>query len=186
MLFTGAVAERAKCKQLEKVVIDDDEEKFFQVGAQLPPRKRQQLMNFLRKNIDIFVWSTYNALGVDPDFICHQLNVNPSAISKKQPPRCSSREHSNAIKGEVLKLKRARAIKDVFCPEWLANIVVVKKKTRKWRMCVDFTNLNKTCPKDPFPLPRINQLMDATVGHPWMSFLDAFQGYHQIPLALDN
>ena len=55
MLFIGAVAERAKCKQLEKVVIDDDEEKFFQVGAQLPPRKRQQLMNFLRKNIDIFV-----------------------------------------------------------------------------------------------------------------------------------
>ena len=89
----------------KKVVIDDDEEKFFQVGAQLPPRKRQQLMNFLRKNIDIFVWSTYNALGVDPDFICHHLNVNPSAISKKQPPRCSSREHSNAIKGEVLKLK---------------------------------------------------------------------------------
>ena len=53
-------------------------------------------------------------------------------------------------------------------------------------MCVDFTNLNKACPKDPFPMPRIGQLVDATVGHPWMSFLDAFQGYHQIPLALDN
>ena len=53
-------------------------------------------------------------------------------------------------------------------------------------MCVDFTNLNKACPKDPFPMPRIDQLVDATVGHPWMSFLDAFQGYHQILLALDN
>ena len=53
-------------------------------------------------------------------------------------------------------------------------------------MCVDFTDLNKTCPKDPFPIPKIDQLVDATVGHPWMSFLDAFQGYHQIPLALDD
>ena len=63
---------------------------------------------------------------------------------------------------------------------------MIKKKNGKWRVCVDFTDLNKTYPKDPFPLPRINQLVDATVDHPWMSFLDAFQGYHQIPLALDD
>ena len=64
--------------------------------------------------------------------------------------------------------------------------MVVKKKNSKWRVCVDFTDLNKTCSKDPFPLPRIDQLVDATVGHPRMSFLDAFQGYHQIPLAFDD
>ena len=68
----------------------------------------------------------------------------------------------------------------------LANTVVVKKKNGKLRVCVDFTDLNKACPKDPFLMPRIDQLVDATVGHPWMSFLDAFQGYHQIPLALDD
>ena len=77
-------------------------------------------------------------------------------------------------------------IKEFFYPKWLANTVVVKKKNEKWRVCVDFTDLNKACPKDPFPLPRIDQLVDATVGHPRMSFLDAFQGYHQIPLALDD
>ena len=82
----------------------------------------------------------------------------------------------------MTKLKQAEAIKEVFYPQWLANMVVVKKKTGKWRVCVDFTDLNKACPKDPFPMPKIDQLVDATVGHPRMSFLDAFQGYHQIPL----
>ena len=85
-----------------------------------------------------------------------------------------------------MKLKRAGAIKEVFYPKWLANIVVVKKKSGKWRVCVNFTDLNKACPKDPFPMPRIDQLVDATAGHPRMSFLDAFQGYHQIPLALED
>ena len=86
----------------------------------------------------------------------------------------------------MAKLKKAGAIKEVFYPEWLANTVVVRKKTGKWRVCVDFTDLNKACPKDPFPLPRIDRLVDATVGHPRMSFLDAFQGYHQIPLTLKD
>ena len=86
----------------------------------------------------------------------------------------------------MTRLKQAGAIKVVFYPEWLANIVVVKKKSGKWRVCIDFTNLNKACPKDPFPMPKIDQLVDATIGHPWMSFLDAFQGYHQIPLALND
>ena len=86
----------------------------------------------------------------------------------------------------MAKLKHAGVIKEVFYPKWLANTVVVKKKSGKWRVCVDFTDLNKTCPKDPFPMPRIEQLVDATVGHPWMSFLDDFQGYHQIPLALED
>ena len=80
----------------------------------------------------------------------------------------------------MTRLKQAGAIKEVFYPEWLANTVVVKKKSGKWRVCVDFTDLNNACPKDPFPMPHIDQLVDATVGHPWMSFLDAFQGYHQI------
>ena len=91
------------------------------------------------------------------------------------------------MREEVIKLRQAGAIEEVFFyPEWLANTVVVKKKSGKWRVCVDFMDLNKACPKDPFPMPKIDQLVDAPIGHPRMSFLDAFQGYHQIPLALDD
>ena len=114
------------------------------------------------------------------------MRVNPLIAPRKQPPRRPSKEHVEAVQEEVTKLKQAGAIKEVFYPEWLANTVVVKKKSGKRRVCVDFTDLNKACPKDPFPLPKIDQLVDATIGHPRMSFLDAFQSYHQIPLVSDD
>ena len=113
------------------MIIDTDPEKFFQVGAQLPTHEKQALIEFLRDNVDVFAWDACKAPGIDPDFICHHLNVNPSIIPRKQPPRRSSRDHYEAVKEEVTKLKRARAIKKVFYPEWLANTVVVKKKNRK-------------------------------------------------------
>ena len=144
------------------------------------------MVELLRRNVDVFAWDAYEAPGLDPKFICHRLNVDLSVTPKKQPPRRPSNEHVKVIKSEVVKLKQARAIKEIFYPQWLANTVVVKKKTGKWRVCVDFTDLNKACPKDPFPMPRIDQLVDATVGYPRMSFLDAFQGYHQIPLAIED
>ena len=90
------------------------------------------------------------------------------------------------MREEVTKLKQVGAIKEIFYLEWLANTVVVKKKSGKWRVYIDFTDLNKACPKDPFPMPKIDQLVDATIGHPRINFLDAFQGYHQIPLTLDD
>ena len=113
-------------------------------------------MEFLRGNVDVFAWNAYKAPGVDPNFICHHLNVNPSVTPKKQPPRRSSKDHSDAIKDEVAKLKQVGAIKEVFYPEWLANTIVVKKKTEKWRVCVDFIDLNKACLKDLFLMPWID------------------------------
>ena len=121
--------------------------------------------------------------GVDPEFIVHKLNMDPSFPPKKQKPSRASKEHVNEVNLEVQRLKEARVIREVFFPKWLANTVVVKKKNGKLRVCVDFTNLNRACPKDPFPMPKIDQLVDATYGHSRMSFLDAFQGYHQIALA---
>ena len=79
----------------------------------------------------------------DSSFIYSHLNVNPSVTPRKQSPRRSSKDHSDAIKDEEMKLKQVGAIKEVFYPEWLTNTVVVKKKNGKWRVCVDFTDLNK-------------------------------------------
>ena len=186
MLSIDKPAEEAKCEDLVKVTIGDDPKKFFQIGSQLPQQEREELIEFFKQNIDVFSWNTYEAPRVDPEFICHHLNVNPLIAPKKQPPRRPSKEHAEVVWKEMARLKQVMAIKEVFYPEWLVNTVVVKKKSGKWRVCVDFTDLNKACPKDPFPMPKIDQLVDATVGHPRISFLDAFQGYHQIPLALDN
>ena len=148
------------------MIIDIDPEKFFQVGVQLPPHEKQALIEFLRKNVNVFACDACKALGIDPDFICHHMNVNPSIVPRKQSPRCSSKDHYEAVKDKVTKLKQAGAIKEVFYPEWLTNTVVVKKKNEKWQVCIDFTDLNKAYLKDPFPLPQIDQLVDATVGHP--------------------
>ena len=100
----------------------------------------------------MFAWNVYKTPEVDPGFICHHLNVTPTVLPMKQPPRRSSKEHFDAIKEEVNKLKQAGAIKEVFYPEWSTNTMVVKKTNVKWRVCVDFTDLNKACPKDPFPM----------------------------------
>ena len=87
-------------------------------------------------------------------------------------------KHMDVVIEEVEKLKEASAIMEILYSSWLSNTVVVKKKTDKWRFCVDFTSLNKACMKDYFPLPKIDQLVDSTYDHAQMSFLDAYRGYH--------
>jgi hypothetical protein len=113
--------------------------------------------------------------GIDPSIISHKLNVNPSLRPVKQIRRVFAPKRNDAITEEVDKLLTANFIREVFYPDWLANVVMVKKNTRKWRMCIDFTDLNKACPKDSFPLPRIDQLIDSTAGHKLLTFMDAFQ-----------
>ena len=113
----GGLAEEASCEDLERVIIDIDSENFFQVGVQLPPHEKQALIEFFRRNVNVFAWDACEAPGIDPDFICHHLNVKPSITPRKQPPKCSSRDHYEAAKDEMTKLKRAGAIKEVFYPK---------------------------------------------------------------------
>jgi hypothetical protein len=103
-------------------------------------------------------------LGVPRELIEHALNVHPKATPKKQRLRRFAHDKCEAIKREIAKLLTARFIKEVIYPEWVANPVLVKKKNNEWRMCVDYTDLNKHCPKDHFGLPRIDQVVDLTAG----------------------
>ena len=104
-------------------------------------------------------------LGIDPSVITHRLNVYPFSKPVRQKKRVFAPKRDKAINEEVQKLTTAQFIKEVYYPDWLANVVMVKKANDKWRMCVDFTDLNNACPKDSYPLPRIDQLVDSTAGH---------------------
>ena len=107
MLSNDGLSEEVKCEDLIKVTIGDDLEKFFQVGSQLLQSEKEELVEFLKWNIDVFAWSAYEAPGVDPNFICDHLNVNPVMTPKKQLPCRPSKEHAEAVRQEVTKLKKA-------------------------------------------------------------------------------
>uniref|UniRef100_A0A2N9HHU0 Uncharacterized protein n=1 Tax=Fagus sylvatica TaxID=28930 RepID=A0A2N9HHU0_FAGSY len=148
--------------ELDTIELEDGRpERTTKVGADLPPEMKESLVQFLKDNKDVFAWSHED-------------------MPVKQKRRVFAPERNNAIMEEVDKLLAANFIREVFYPDWLANVVMVKKSTGKWRMCVDFTDLNKACPKDSFPLPRIDQLVDSTAGHKLLTFMDAFSGYNQI------
>ncbi|XP_074327891.1 uncharacterized protein LOC141665807 [Apium graveolens] len=113
-------------------------------------------------------------VGIDLKVMCHHLKIDPKVKRVRQKRHHVSGERAQALKEEIDRLLNIGLIKESFCPEWLANPVLVKKPNRRWRNCVDFTDLNKACLKDSFPLPRIDQLMDATIGHTLLSFMDAY------------
>ena len=103
--------------------------------------------------------------GIDPSVITHRLNVSSFHKPVRQKKIVFALERDNAIKEEVQKLVTAEFICEVYYPDWLANVVMVKKANGKWMMCMNFTDLNKACPKDSYPLPRIDQLVNSTIGH---------------------
>lgn len=170
---------------LEEFEIIDSGKKIY-IGSQLPQPMKKDLVAFLRRNKDVFAWSHEDMPGIDPSVIVHKLNVDPNYRPVKQRRRAFAAERNKAVAEEVEKLLKAGFIREVDYPEWLANVVLVKKSNGKWRMCVDFTDLNKACPKDSFPLPRIDLLVDSTAGHELLSFMDAFSGYNQIYMEETN
>ena len=168
---------------LEDVPLEEgNPEKFTRIGTSMEKKTKQDLVQFLRENSDVFAWSHEDMPGIDPSVITHRLNVYPSSKPVRQKKRVFAPERDDAIKEEVQKLTTAQFIREVYYPDWLANVVMVKKANDKWRTCVDFTDLNKACPKDSYPLPLIDQLVDSTAGHQLLSFMDAFSGYNQIKM----
>jgi len=119
-------------------------------------------------------------LGIDPVFLCHRLTMDPSVRPIRYRRRKFNEEKRQVIREETKKLLKVGHIREIQYLEWLANMVLVKKGSGKWRMCIDFIDLNKACPKDSYPLPSIDALVDSASGCKLLSFLDAFFGYNRI------
>nr|ABF96894.1 retrotransposon protein, putative, Ty3-gypsy subclass [Oryza sativa Japonica Group] len=162
---------------VQRQLDSSDLAKVISLGSDLSEQEVEGILAVLKKNIDIFAWGPDDVGGVSPDLIMHRLAVKPEAKPKL---RKMSSDRQEAAKAEVNKLLKAGVIQEIDHPDWLANPVLVRKSNAKWRICVDFTDLNKVCAKDDFPLPRIDQLVDSTDGCEFMSFLDAYSGYHHI------
>ena len=161
-------------------LVEGDATKVTKVGAGLNSDLKGKIMEFLKQNLDIFTWTHKDMRGIDNKVTEHKLNIDPTRKPVQQKRRVFAPERNKVIMEEVEKLLITGFIREVYYPEWLANVVMVKKSKGKWRICVDFTDLNRACPKDSFPLPRTVQLVDSTAGHELLTFMDAFSGYNQI------
>ncbi|GKV28900.1 hypothetical protein SLEP1_g37888 [Rubroshorea leprosula] len=161
-------------------------ERTVKIGTRLTEEERAELLECLRTNQDVFAWSMDEMPCILADIAVHKLCTNPTIRPVVQKRRLFGLEKQAAIDEEIQKLLQAGFIRRVEYSEWVSNPVLVKKPNGKWRMCIDFTNLNEACPKDPHPLPNVEKLVERAAGHERMSFLDTSLGYHQVQLLLDD
>ncbi|GAV61693.1 hypothetical protein CFOL_v3_05220, partial [Cephalotus follicularis] len=141
---------------------EGDTERVFQVGSQLGEVEKGELITFLQNNKYVFAWSAEEVPRISPNVMVHKLSVDPMRPPTRQKKRNFSPERQQTIAEEVSKLLQVGFIREVHYSDWLANPILVKKANGKWRMCINFTDLNKACPKDHFPLPKIDLLVDTT------------------------
>ncbi|KAL0445067.1 UNVERIFIED_CONTAM: Retrovirus-related Pol polyprotein from transposon.6 [Sesamum latifolium] len=189
-LEVPSTTQEVKASALSQGLLDGD---FFKSLAKKPVSKfdallargktKEEIILCLQHNADIFAWAPQDLEGIDPKVITYHLNIDPSIKPVKQKKRHFGPGKDKVIQAEVDKLMAMGHIEEIEFPEWLSNVVLVPKPGGKWRMCIDFRDLNKSCPKDFYPLPRIDQLVDSTSDCELLSMMDALQGYHQIMFA---
>ena len=166
-------------EKLEEIPLDDSKlDRTTRIGTLASLTVRLALVAFLKENQDVFAWSHEDMPGIDPSVMVHKLNVSTSFPPVHQKKRVFAQERDRTIAEEVSKLQEAGFNREVYYPDWLENVVMVKKANGKWRMCVDFIDLNRACPNDSYPLPRVDILVDSTAQHQLLSFMDAFSGYN--------
>ncbi|CAJ2652721.1 unnamed protein product [Trifolium pratense] len=167
----------------ELVPLGEDPLKGIKIGTGLPDLVKKQLIACLKDNAELFAWSAAEMPGIDPEVACHQLTLDPRTSAVVQRRRKQSPEKAEAAEKAVKDLLEANFISEARYTTWLSNIVLVKKSNGKWHMCVDYTDLNRACPKDAYPLPNIDKLVDNSSGFKLLSFMDAYSGYNQIKMA---
>ena len=163
-----------------------DQPRELKFGSDLSTDERERFIQLLGSYLDVFAWSYEDMLGLDPSIVQHCLPLLPHVRPVKQKLRRLHPKWSLKVKEEIQKQLSVGFLSVVEYPEWLANVVPVPKKDGKVRVCVDFRDLNKASPKDDFPLPHMDLLVDSTAGYPMLSFMDGFSGYNQILMASED
>ncbi|XP_058758232.1 uncharacterized protein LOC131631452 [Vicia villosa] len=172
---------------LEKINLGSEEDKKeVTIGSLLDADIKSKLTDLLKEYVDVFAWSYQDMPGLDTNIVQHYLPLKPECPPVKQKLRRTHPDMANKIKVEVQKQLDAGFLVTSEYPQWLANIVPVPKKDGKVRMCVDYRDLNKASPKDDFPLPHIDMLVDNTAKFNVFSFMDGFSGYNQIKMAPED
>ena len=161
----------------------DENPRLIKIGTTLNEQKRKDLKELLIEFQEAFAWSYEDMLGIYLEIGQHHIDALSHMVPIKQKLRRMRTECLLKIKEEVTKQLKVGFIKPVHQVEWIVNVMPVPKKDGKVRKCVDFRDLNKACPKDNFPLPHIDVLVDNTGGSALMSFTDGFSGYNQIKMA---
>jgi len=182
-------AKEIKPHQDNVVVINlggENEKKEVKVGAYMSKETQENLWALLKEFKDVFAWSYQDMPGLDPNIVQHKLPLKLECSPVRQKLRRLKLEMSLKIKEEVKKQFDAGFLAIAKYPQWVANIVPVPKKDGKVRMCVDYRDLNRANPKDNFPLPHIDTLVDNTAKFSLFSFMDGFSGYNQIKMAPED
>ncbi|GJY89671.1 hypothetical protein Tco_0504867, partial [Tanacetum coccineum] len=171
-------------KPPEKVVIHNDyPDQTITIGGNLSTKYRSILIEVLRKHVDAFTWTLADMTGI-PRFVAkHELKTYPHIEPRVQRKRSIAPDKRKVVKDEVAEWLKARIVRRVRYPTWVANPVLVKNPDGSWRMCIDFKDLNKACSKDLYPLPEIDWKIESLMGFKYKCFLDAYKRYHQIQLA---
>ncbi|XP_024200642.1 uncharacterized protein LOC112203984 [Rosa chinensis] len=171
-------------EDIEEVVISEQfPDRIVKIGTKLALTIREDLISFLRSNASAFAWSYEDMPGIPTDIAMHNLSIVPYSAPVRQKRRAFTQDKYRAIQVKVKKLMAINFVREVTYPRWLVNVVMVPKKSLgSWRMYIDYTNLNRSCPEDSLPLLRIDQLIDSTAGYGLLSFMDAFSGYNQIQM----
>ncbi|GJR04612.1 hypothetical protein Tco_0527596 [Tanacetum coccineum] len=176
----------------ERMVINDKyPEQKITIGRQLPTRIKIRLRDLLKRYIDVFTWTSAHITGVLRVIMIggetfnteHQINVFNHAEPVKQKKRSLAPERNEAIHSQVEELTEVGILREVKYQTWVSNTMVVKKDNRKWKLRVDFTKINKAYIREPYPLPAAEQKAEGLHKYSLKCFLDAYKGYHQIPIA---
>ena len=162
---------------------NDENPRLIKIGLALNEKEKKDLQELLMEFQAVFAWSYEDMLRVDLEIAQHHIDTHDHMVPVKQKLRRIRTKCLLKIKEEVTKQLKVRFIKPVNQAEWIANVVLVLKKDGRVRICVDFRDLNKACPKDDYPLPHIDVLVDNMAGSALMSFMDGFSGYNQMKMA---